>query len=123
MKFIHTLLCLTCFLYTTAQNSIYTVTEVYPSSPNSKVIFDSVYVTSPQGKVTKYSIPYISNVAAHDASFSAIINLVTSKGYRMMPESTFVRSDYYTSDHDNSRTVVRILFSRNENLTDNGDPL
>ena len=60
------------------QNSIYIISEV---SSYAAPFFDSVYVTSPTGSVAAYKIPYINNVAGHDAALNLILNGVTTLGY------------------------------------------
>ena len=60
------------------QNSIYIISEVYPMAAP---FFDSVYVTSPTGLVAAYKIPYINNVAGHDAALNVILNGVSTLGY------------------------------------------
>ena len=75
------------------QNSIYIISEV---SSYAAPFFDSVYVTSPTGSVAAYKIPYISNVAGHDAALNIILNGVITLGYTI-------------SDYSHSRSLYNGL--------------
>lgn len=75
------------------QNSIYIISEV---SSYAAPFFDSVYVTSPTGSVAAYKIPYINNVAGHDAALNIILNGVITLGYTI-------------SDYSHSRSLYNGL--------------
>jgi len=69
-----------------SQNNIYIVTEKYNSPlgfDKGYTQMDSLFVTTPAGITTAYGLPhYLSSTGEHDKQLSAIINAITSLGYK-----------------------------------------
>ena len=84
-KLIFTLTVFLLSVHSYSQNGIYMVTHVTATNSQSlQLIYDSVYVTDPSGSTIGYSIPFFTNIVAHDGAFNTILNNITSQGYVLM---------------------------------------